>query len=121
ARGQVREAHGRVGGVDALAAGSTRAVHVHAHVGRVEVHFDVVGQHGQHLHAGERGVAALLVVGGADAHEAVHAVFALEHAESVAALHLDGGLVEADAFAGHHVEDRDLPAALLGVARVHAV
>ena len=49
--------------------------------------------------AGEGGVAALLGVGGADAHQAVDADLAAQHAVGVAALDLDGGLVEADALA----------------------
>lgn len=84
--------HGRVGGVDALAAGAAGQYTIHAHVGGGVVHLDVVGQHRQHLHARERGVTALLVVGGADAHEAVHAALAFQHAEGVASFDLDGGL-----------------------------
>ena len=113
--------HGRVGGVHALAAGARGAVHVHAHVGGVQVHLDVVGDDRQHLHGGEGGLAALLGIGGRNAHEAVDADLAAQHAVGVAALDLDRGTVEPDTLAGHQIEHRDLPALVLGVMDVHLV
>ena len=107
----MRQAHGRVGGVDALAARSAGTVHVNAHVVHIEVDLDIVGEHGKHLDGGEGGVTALLDVGGADAHQAVHAVLAAQHAVGQTTFDLQGGLVQADGLrTGDQVEDLDLPA-----------
>ena len=105
----MREAHGGIGRVDALAAGARCAEHVDAHVVGVQVHFDVVGQHGQELNAGERGVAARLRIGRRDAHQAVHADLRAQHAVRVATFELDGSPVDANAFGIGDVEDVNFP------------
>ena len=51
----------------------------------------------------------------------MHAVLAAQHAEGVLPFDLHDRAIEADDFAGHHVEELDLPALLLGVAHVHAI
>ena len=112
---------GRVGRVHALPAGAARAIHVDAHVGGVQIDLDVVGQHREHFHTRESSVTALLVVGRGDAHEAVDAVFAREHAVGVSPFDLDGRLVKADALAGNRIEHGDLPVLVLGVVQIHLV
>src|SRR5699024_7995534 len=73
AGGQVRHAHGGVGGVDRLAAGTGGAEHVDLEVVLRDV--DVVGGFDQrdHLDRREGGLAAALVVEGADPHQTVGA------------------------------------------------
>ena len=66
--GEVGDADGGVGGVDALAAGSAGAVDVDAEVFLADVDLDVVGEDGHDLDAAEGCLAALLLVCGADAH-----------------------------------------------------
>ena len=73
----VRDAHGRVGGVDALPARAGRAEHVDAQVVRVDLDLDVLGL-GQHQHAGGGGVDAPLRLGGGHALHAVHAALVLQ-------------------------------------------
>ena len=74
ARRQVGEADGRVGLVDVLAAGALRAVGVDAQVVVGDLtDLDVVLDLRQHLHQREGGVAPLLGVEGADAHQPVDA------------------------------------------------
>src|SRR6185312_11977869 len=77
AGGYVRDPHRGVGGVDALAAGSGRAVDVDAKVVRVDLDLDVLGL-GQHEHPGGRGVDAALRLGGRHPLDAVHAALELE-------------------------------------------
>ena len=67
-------------------------------------------------------MTALLDVGGADAHQAVHAVLAAQHAVGQTTFDLQGGLVQADGLrAGDQVEDLDLPALRVRIAAVHVV
>ena len=56
---QVRDAHGRVGHVDVLAAGAARAVRVDAQVLVGDVDLDVLVDLGRDVHRGERRVPAL--------------------------------------------------------------
>ena len=109
----------RVGGVHALTAGAACVVHVDAYVGRVDVDLDVVGQQRKHLDARKGRLAPLLVVGGRDAHQAVHAGLRREHAERVFAAHRERRPVEADELTHRGVGDLDLPAPLLAIAQVH--
>ena len=67
-------------------------------------------------------MTALLDVGGADAHQAVHAVLAAQHAVGQTTLDLQGGLIQADGLrAGDQVEDLDLPTLGIRIAAVHVV
>ena len=93
---------------------------VYAQVVRVNLDLDVVRQDGQDLHAGKRGLAALLGVRGRDAHQAVHALLGAKHAIGVLAAHREHGAVEANDLARLGVVDGDGPAAAVAVALVHA-
>ena len=94
-------------------------VDVDAHVVHVEVDLDVVGKHGQHLHAGKGRLAATLDVGGRDAHETMHAGLGREHAEDVLAVHGERRAVKADGLAGRRVVDLDLPVPAVAITQVH--
>ena len=74
----VRQADGRVGLVDVLAAGARGAERVHPDLVPVELDLDVALDLGQDLDEGERRVAALLRVERADPHQAVDAALGLE-------------------------------------------
>ena len=69
----MRQAHGRIGLVDVLAAGAAGAVGVGAHVGGVDVDLDRVVDLGIDKQAGKRGVAPARAVERRFAHQAVHA------------------------------------------------
>src|SRR5262249_30608820 len=116
----VGEAHGRFGLVDVLAAGAAGAHGVGAHVRFLDVDLDAVVDHRIDVDAGERGVAAGIGVERRDADQPVHAVLALEPAERVAALDLDGGRLDAGLLALALLDPLDLVAVLLGPAGVHA-
>ena len=94
-------------------------VDVHANVVGRNLDLDVIGQNGDDLDAGEGGLAALLGIRGADAHQAVHALLGTEHAERVLALHRDGGAVDADDLRCGAIVHRDLPATTGTVLHVH--
>ena len=119
ARGDVRDAHGRVGRVDALAAGAACMVDVDADVSGVNLDLDVIGQNRQHLDACEGRLAALLGVRGRDANETVNALLGTEHAIGVLAAHRERGTVDANDLGRRRVVHRHLPAATLAVAQVH--
>src|SRR5690606_9018174 len=72
AGGQVRDPHGRVGGVDALAARTGGPVDVDAQVGRVDLDVDLLGL-GQHGDRRRRRVDAALALGHRDALDPVGA------------------------------------------------
>ena len=75
---QVRDAHGRIGLVDVLAAGARGAESVDAHLGRIDHHVvDLVGLR-HHRHGAGRGVDAALGLGLRHALHAVAAGFELE-------------------------------------------
>ena len=118
--GQVRDAHGGVGGVDALTAGAGRAVGVDAQVGLVDLDVDLVGL-GEHRHGGRGGLDAALALGLGDALDAVHAGLVLHHRVDLLArdLELDG--LEAAGLRRARGEDLDLPAAPLAEALVHLI
>ena len=75
--GHVGDAHGGVGGVDALPARPGRAEDVDAQVVGVDLDLDLLGL-GQHEHAGRRGVDAALRLGGRHPLHAVHAALVLQ-------------------------------------------
>src|SRR6516162_725536 len=120
AGGDVGQAHRRFGLVDVLAAGAAGAHGVGAHVGLVDVDDDAVVDHGIDVDAGERSVTARIGVERRDAHQAVHAVLALEPAESIVALDLHRRRLEAGLLPRGLFQVFDLVAVLLGPARVHA-
>ena len=94
-------------------------VDVHTNVIGRDLDLDVIGKNGNDLYAGEGGLAALLGIRGADAHQAVHTGLSAEHAECVLALNRDGGPVDTDDFGGRAIVDRDLPTAAGAVLHVH--
>ena len=119
ARGHVRDAHGGVGGVDALPARAAGAEDLDAQVAGVDVDLDVLGL-GQHDHGGGGGVDAAGGLGDGHALHAVHAALVLEHGEGALALDLERDLLVAAVVVLVGGEDLDLEPLGLGVARVHA-
>ena len=118
---QVGQAHGAGGLVDLLAAGTGGAEHVHLDVLVAQLDLARVGDLGHDLHGGEARLPAAGGVEGADAHQAVHAVLALEIAVGVLALNLDGGALDARLLAVLPVEQGVGVAVALRPAGVHAV
>ena len=120
AGGDVRQAHGRVGLVDVLAARAGCAVGVGAHVGRVDVDLDRVINLGVDKQRGERGVAPAGAVERALAHQAVHAGFGAQQAIGVFAFDLDRGALDARHVARGFFLHRGLETLALGVLEVLA-
>src|SRR3954453_2950543 len=73
AGGHVGQAYGRIGLVDVLAASTLRAIGVDADLVPVELDLDVIVDFGKDLDEGERGLATLLGIEGADPDEAMDA------------------------------------------------
>jgi hypothetical protein len=94
ARRHVRDAHGRVGRVDALAAGARRAEGVDAQVVLVDFHVDLFGL-GQHGDGDGRRVYAPARLGLRHALDAVDARLVLEARVDLVALYHRDGLLEA--------------------------
>ena len=115
----MRHAYGGVGGVDALSARAACVIHVHADIVGTDLDVDIVRQHGDDLDAGKRSLAALLVVGGANAHQTVDAGLGAQHAKRILALDGKGRTVDADDLGRGAVVNGDLPAATLAVLHVH--
>ena len=118
--GHVGQAHRRVGLVDVLAAGALGAVGVDADVVPVDLDLDVVVDLRQDLDQGERGLAPVLRVERADAHEAMDAALRAQPAVGAPPLDLDGHALEAGLLALLLVDDLGLEAMALGPAQVHA-
>ena len=115
----VGQAHRGVGGVDRLAAGTAGAEDVGADL--VLVDLDLVGllEHRHHLDGGEGGLAAALVVEGADPHQAVGAGLDREGAVGVGRVDRELGGLDARLLGVGHLVDLDAVLVLLGPARVH--
>ena len=109
------EAHRRVGGVDALAAGAGGAEAVDPEVLLVDLDLDVLGL-GEHRHGHRRGVDAAGGLGGGHALHAVHAALVLEAAVGAPPLDDGGDLLDAADAGLREVDDLHPPALLLGVA-----
>ncbi|MNV08738.1 hypothetical protein D3C71_992090 [compost metagenome] len=116
----MRQAHGRVGLVDVLAARAGCAVGVGAHIGRVDVDLDRVINLGVDEQTGKAGVAAARRVEGALAHQAVHAGFGAQQTIGVFALNFDRGALDAGHVARGFFLDRGLEALAFGVLEVLA-
>ena len=115
---EVGDAHGRIGRVDALAAGAARAEGVDAEVLGVDLDVDFLGLR-QHRHGRGGRVDAAARFGRRHALHAVHAALVLQPAVDVLAGDDRDDFLEA---AGAAVVDRqhlDLPAVALGEAGVH--
>ena len=116
----MRQAHRGFGLVDVLAAGAAGAHRVGAHVAFIDLDLDAVVDHRVDVDTGKRRMPPRIGVERRDAHEAVHAVLALEPAIGIAALDLDRRRLDAGFFARGLFEIFDLVAVLLGPARIHA-
>ena len=103
--GNVGDADGGVGGVDVLAAFAAGSVGIDAQIFGLDDDLDAFVNFGRHVDAGERGVAALGLVEGGDADQAVDADFAGEQAEGVLAVDGEGGGFDAGFFGGLVVVD----------------
>ena len=80
---------------------------------------DAVVQLGHNLQAGKAGLAAAVCIKGADAHQAVHAVFALQQAVGVGAFHHNAAALHAGLIAVLIVQRGDLEAVGSRPAVVH--
>src|SRR5215218_9476794 len=120
ARGQVGDAHRRVGGVDRLATGAGGAVDVDLEVVRVDGDLDRVGLW-EDVDPGGRGVDAALGLGHRDPLHPVHPGLVLEPRPGAPALDGEHGLLDALQVGGALGQLLDLEAVLLGPAGVHAV
>ena len=80
----------------------------------------LLGQHREHVDTSERRLPTLLLVGGTDTHEPVHADLRAEHAVDVATVNGEDRAIEAQLDALGRVVEVQLPALPLGVLRVHA-
>ena len=116
---EVRQAYGGVGGVDRLAAGAAGAVDVDADL--LVGDLDLVGllEHRHDLDRGEAGLAAALVVEGADPHQPVGAGLDAERAVGVRRVDREGGRLQAGLLGVGGLEDLDGVVVLLGPADVH--
>ena len=113
------DAHGAVGGVDRLAAGTARPEHVDAQILVVDLDVDVLGL-GQHRHGGGGGMDAALRLGLRHALHPMHAGFELEPREHALAGDVGDDLLVAAGRGFARRKDVDLPAMLVGVALIHA-
>ena len=95
AGGLVDQTDSRRSLVDVLAAGTGRTVHLHLDVLGADVHLDGVVQLGHHFQRSKAGLAAGVGVKGRHAHQAVHAVLALEQAVGVGTLDHHGSALQA--------------------------
>src|SRR5215204_5554879 len=118
AGGNVRDAHGGVGRVHALAARPGRAVDVDLQVVLVDLHFDLFGlRHHRDRRSGC--VDASLRLGLGNALHAVRAAFPLEDRVRAVALDGDRHLLDAAELVRRAAERLGLPAATLRIARQH--
>src|SRR6185437_12417898 len=117
---QMDDAHRRVGHIDVLPALAAGAEGVNAQVLFADVDLDFVVNFRADEDAGKRGMAALGLVEGRDANQAVDAALRLQQPVGVFALDGDGGGLDARFLALLPVVDRDPEAVALGPARVHA-
>ena len=87
---------------------------------RLDVDFDAVVDFRRDVDAGERGVAALGLVEGRNAHQAVHADLAGQQSVGILAVHAERGGLDARFFARLVVVEHRLEALALGPAQIHA-
>ena len=115
---QVRDPHGGVGRVDALAAGAGRAVDVDLEVGRVDLDLDLLGL-GHDGHGGGGGVDAALGLGRGDPLHAVRSPLPLEDRVGAVALDRERHLLVAPGLVRARAEHLGLEAPALGAAGQH--
>jgi hypothetical protein len=116
----MRDAHGRIGRVDVLAAGARRTVGVDAAVALVDLDVDRVVDDRIDPDRRERGVTARIAVIGRDADEAVHARFGLQPAIGIVTLDEERRGLDARFFAVMDFQELHLVARTLGPAGIHA-
>ena len=116
---QMGDAHGRIRLVDVLAAGAAGAHGVDADVLGADVEVDVLRLR-QHGDGGGRGVDAPARLGGGNALHAVDARLVLEAGKHALARDRRHDLLVAAEIVLRQADDLGLPAALLGIAAVHA-
>ncbi len=117
----MRHAHGGVGLVDVLAARAGGAVGVNPDVLHVDFDLPVVLQHRRHVQGSEGGVPPGVGVEGADANQAMDALFPAQVAVGVVPVHLEGNGLDARLVALQVIQQRDLETHFLTVAHVHPV
>src|SRR5438270_1596908 len=98
--GDVRNAHGRVGGIDMLPTLAAGAVSVSANVLRLDDDLDAVVNFGRNEHAGEGSMPPLGLIEGRYADEAVHPDLTLQKAKGVIPIYGEGSGFQARLFAG---------------------
>ena len=118
--GKMRDAHGGFDFVDVLAAMAAGAEGVDAKILGPDHDFDAVVDFGNHENRGERSVPPRRLVKRRNAHQAMDAAFAGQHAVGVFAFDLHGGGFDARFFAGRGIENRRAKALFLRPAQVHA-
>ena len=114
----MRDAHGRVGGVDGLAAGTARPVHVDLELVGIDVDVDRIGfgQHGDRCRAR---VHPPLALGGRDPLHAVRPRLVLQPCPRVTALHDERDIAEAAHLGRLPRQHLEAPTAQLRVPAVH--
>src|SRR5437762_1269634 len=115
----MRDAHGRIRRIDALAAGARGAEHIDANILRVDLNFHFIG-FGHHGDGDRGGVDAPRALRDRNPLHPVHSAFEFEPA--VSALSFDAGndLFEAAETRGIGAHHFDSPTARLGVTAVHS-
>jgi hypothetical protein len=117
--GKMRDADGRVGGVDRLAAGAGGTERVDAEILLFDLDVDFFGFREDGYGDG-RGVDAALRFGGGDTLDAVDAGLVLHLSVDALAFHDGGDVLEAAYVGLGFGEDFYLPLVLLGEAKIHA-
>lgn len=116
----MRDAYGRVSGVDVLTTGARRTIGIDAAVAFVDLDLDRVVDNRIDPDRREGGVATRIAVVGRDPHQPVHARFRLQPAIGIVALDEQGRGLDARLFAVMDFEKLDLEALAFGPAGVHA-
>ncbi len=117
---QMRDAHRGVGGIHVLAALAAGAIGVDAQLVRLDIDLDGIVNLRRDKDAGKRGVTALGLVEGRNAHQPVHSGFPGKLAEGVLAGHGKSSGLDTRLFAILVVIDLGLEAVPLGPTKVHA-
>ena len=122
ARRKVRHTHGGAGLVDVLSARAAGVIGIHADILHIDFDFVVVVvDNRRNIQRGEARLAARVGIKRADAHQAMHALFAAQEAVGVFTVHLKGYGLEARLVAVEHIDELDGEAVAFAVTGVHAV
>ena len=112
------DAHGRIRGIHALAAGAGRAIRINAQVGLVDMDVDLV-RLGKHRDRRRRSLDAALALGLGNALHAVHAALVLHDGVDLIARNLELDRLEAARVARARIKHLELPTLRLAEALVH--